>query len=308
MSLRLAIIGPQRRHTGTGPFVAEYLRRSGCSVFNWNRAEASGALAPGSARPAVDAVAICSPAETHLDYMAEALAKGLHVFCEKPIVWPADQSCDTLRNLIKGLALVLDFAHRRRLVVHENTQWVYTLGDFRRIAGSFRTEEVTRFRCELSPSSGSPAGMIMECSAHANSLLLALGCSGVEDLRLRFAPGEEGRATMEIGFRSRGASGGPVHVEYHFAQQVSQPRHAAYEINQRRVERRVDVNGYRLYLKSGSKERAIRDPLESSVEDFLKKISGAPAGHPRFSTILSNIQMTHSLLSACPNSPEAQHA
>ena len=34
--------------------------------------------------------------------------------------------------------------------------------------------------------SGAPAEMIMECAPHANSLLLALGCSGVENLSVAF--------------------------------------------------------------------------------------------------------------------------
>jgi hypothetical protein len=300
MPCRLAVIGPQRRRGGTGPFVAELFRQAGCAVVGWGRIEASRLLAPEASRPEIDAVAICSPAETHLDYLVAALEKRVHVFCEKPILWPADHSLGTFDAIIAKLARSLDSALRNRLTVHENTQWVYTLDDFQRMAGAGGLQEVRRFRCELSPSSGRAPEMLMECSAHANSLLLGLGCSGIEDLRVSFrrADGKRG-AVLEAGFRSRGASGDPVEVEYRFAQQISQPRPAAYEINGRRVERRVDMEGYRIFLKCGSEERAIRDPLRSSVEGFLAKIS-AEDRRPDPS-ILPNIRMSRFLLEGCPH-------
>jgi hypothetical protein len=289
---RLAVIGPERRRTGTGPFVAEYLRQAGCSVVGWDRADAGHWLAPGAPRPEVDAVAICSPAETHFEYLVSALAKGLHVFCEKPVVWPADHSVAAFAALILGLEKALDAARLKHLVVHENTQWVYTLKDFRRLAGNCEPNEIRRFRCELSPSSGTAPEMLMECSAHANSLLLELGCDGLEDLRTDVA-----EAVLEVGFRSRAVSGAPVEVQYRFAQKTRQPRAAAYEINGRRVERRVEMNGYRVFLAFGGQEHPIRDPLQSSVEDFLAKISAPEQRQP--SSILANLRMSCSMLKAC---------
>lgn len=268
--------------------------------MGWDRANAPRLLAPGASGPGVEAVAICSPAETHLDYLVAALDRRLHVFCEKPILWPADHSRNTFEAMIARLARSLDSALRNGLVVHENTQWVYTLNDFRRIAGECGLPEIRRFRCELSPSAGTPPEMLMECSAHANSLLLGLGCRGIEDLCMRFERGDGGRgAVLEIGFRSRGASSDPVEVEYRFAQQTDQPRAAAYEINGRRVERRVEMDGYRIFLMSGSEESAIRDPLRSSVEGFLAKMSGEDRRPDP--AILPGILMSCRLLEACPH-------
>ena len=114
-------------------------------------------------------------------------------------------------------------------------------------------------------------------------------------------PAEPGRqASLDFGFRSRTASGSPVEVEYHFVQQVSQPRHAAYEVNHRRVERRVDVDGYRISLRFRSEDRLIRDPLQSSVDDFLAKASGPSPGREQSDRILSNIRMSYSFLRALP--------
>jgi hypothetical protein len=308
-SRRIAIIGPRRRHTGTGPFVSEFFRQSGCAVFEWERDEACHELDRDTARPEVEAVAICSPAETHFDYLAAALAKRLHVFCEKPIVWPRTQSHEAFDDLTARLARVLEAARRDGLTVHENTQWVYTLDAFRRIAGDFAPDEVEQFRCELSPSAATPIEMLLECASHANSLLLGLGCQGVEDPRACFAGGGEGRgAVLSLGFRSRRPSGRPAEVQYHFAQAVTQPRHAAYEVNHRRVQRRVGLNGYRIYLQSGPEEHLIRDPLRVSVEDFLSKLDEAPGATDSLPPILTNIQMSQLLFDACIRLPEPQHA
>lgn len=289
MPIRIAVIGAHRRRTGTGPFVAEWLRRNGCLVTSWDREQARSFSE-------ADAVAICSPAETHLEYLESAIARGLHLFCEKPIVWPADHSEANFATAIGRLAEALEEARKRGLVVHENTQWVYTLEDFRRIAGPYDPARIRRFRCELSPSAGNAAEMLMECSAHANSLLLALGCSGAHNVRARFEDGA--RTALFVDFDSRNASGGSVDAEYRFTQQLEQPRHAAYEIDDRRVERRVEMSDYRMFLKSGEKEEAIDDPLGRSVSDFVGQVRSGPR-EGASARVMANIEMSRLLLAAC---------
>jgi len=308
MSPRVAVIGPHRRRSGTGPFVAEFFRRAGCRVEGWDRDRARRFLTRGEGNGEVDAVAICSPAETHFDYLTAAVAGGLHTFCEKPVVWPSDGTPAALDGLIAGLETVLRGAGRAGLVVHENTQWVYTLDDFRRIAGEIPKDEVRHFRCELSPSESSAAGMIMECAAHANSLLAALGGGEAGAIRARYGAPDGGRsASLELDFCCRGAAGRTIDVEYRFARQSGQPRHAAYAVNHRRVERRVDLQGYKLSLRFDGRDYPIRDPLESSVGDFLALVAnGAAAG--RAATMLATIRLSSQLLKACCEHRSAEHA
>jgi hypothetical protein len=304
---RVAVVGRRRLRSGTGPFVAEYLARRGAQVHGWDRAEAGRLLDPASRHPEIDAVAICSPAETHLGYLEAAVLKGLHVFCEKPIAWPENHSPEAFQEIAGRVGRLLEAAGRSGLVVHENTQWVYTVEEFRRMAGAAAEEPVERFRCELSPSSGVPVEMMMECSAHANSLLLEFGRGEVENPRVRFQTAADGRGRLEIDFDSRGASGGPVRVEYRFMQQSGQPRHAAYEVNQARAERRIELNGYRIFFRVGEWEREIRDPLHLSVEHFLAKVAGAVpnTAHAR---IIENLRMSGALVEACSRQCEAHHA
>jgi myo-inositol 2-dehydrogenase / D-chiro-inositol 1-dehydrogenase len=65
------------------------------------------------AHPAIDAVAICSPAATHADLVVAAAQAGKHVFCEKPMALTlddADRAIDAARAA--GIALQVGFNRR----------------------------------------------------------------------------------------------------------------------------------------------------------------------------------------------------
>ncbi len=281
----------------------------GCAVQAWDRAASRAWLESGETPCGVEAVAICSPPETHFEYLAAAVERGLHVFCEKPAVWPGGGGAGSFDELITALEAVLEKARRSSSVVHENTQWVYTLAAFGEIAGQVRPEEVRLFRCELSPSSGGAAEMLMECAAHANSLLLALGGAGARRVKAAHWPaGAGGDARLEIDFMCMGAGGQEIEASYRFARQAGQPRHAAYEINGRRVERRVDLEGYRIYLLHEGREMPVADPVESSVAAFVNKAAAGPDGRGPDPGILPNLRMSSALLKALPPEQELEHA
>ncbi len=63
--------------------------------------------------PEVDAVLICSPTNTHAQYIIEAAKAGKHIFCEKPI----DLDLDTIQNALDaveeyGVKLMVGFNRR----------------------------------------------------------------------------------------------------------------------------------------------------------------------------------------------------
>lgn len=63
--------------------------------------------------PAVDAVLICSPTNTHAQHIVESAQAGKHIFCEKPI----DLDLTTIQNALKvvdecGVKLMLGFNRR----------------------------------------------------------------------------------------------------------------------------------------------------------------------------------------------------
>jgi myo-inositol 2-dehydrogenase/D-chiro-inositol 1-dehydrogenase len=65
------------------------------------------------ANPDVEAVLICSPTNTHAQYIVESAQAGKHIFCEKPI----DLDLTTIKNALKvvkesGVKLMLGFNRR----------------------------------------------------------------------------------------------------------------------------------------------------------------------------------------------------
>src|SRR3546814_6267398 len=48
--------------------------------------------------PDVDAVVICSPTDTHANYVDQCARQGKHVFCEKPLDLSLERIRETLRS------------------------------------------------------------------------------------------------------------------------------------------------------------------------------------------------------------------
>lgn len=63
--------------------------------------------------PDIDAVVICSPTDTHADYVEQCARAGKHVFCEKPLDLSLEQIEKTLKVVDKhGVQLMLGFNRR----------------------------------------------------------------------------------------------------------------------------------------------------------------------------------------------------
>ncbi|MCU0472845.1 MAG: inositol 2-dehydrogenase [Bacteroidales bacterium] len=63
--------------------------------------------------PEVDAVAICSPTDTHAQYIIDAANVGKHIFCEKPIALSLDVIKGSLKAVEKaGVKLMIGFNRR----------------------------------------------------------------------------------------------------------------------------------------------------------------------------------------------------
>ena len=63
--------------------------------------------------PEVDAIAICSPTDTHAKYIVDAAKAGKHIFCEKPV----DLSLEVIKGAIKavekaGVKMMIGFNRR----------------------------------------------------------------------------------------------------------------------------------------------------------------------------------------------------
>lgn len=63
--------------------------------------------------PAIDAVFICSPTNTHATMIKEAAASGKHIFCEKPVSFSVEETEEALKAVEKaGIQLQVGFNRR----------------------------------------------------------------------------------------------------------------------------------------------------------------------------------------------------
>ena len=180
--LRVAVIGARRARQGLGPFVARDLVAAGAEVVAIHAtterscAEAVRELERvAGVRPrahvdveelladeALDAVAICSPHETHVDLLGRAAERGVHALCEKPLAWGGDLPTQAQR--------CVDAFAARGLVLFENCQWPYVLPALEALHPGIRTTAPSRFAMSLEPAARGPA-MLADALPHPLSLL-----------------------------------------------------------------------------------------------------------------------------------------
>jgi predicted dehydrogenase len=274
------VIGARRVRQGLGPFVARHLVELGASVpcFLATRAESlpETARALGArgytelgrmlADEKLDALAILSPSETHERYLAAALDAGLHVLCEKPLVWGGAG--------LAARARALEQAFRAAgLGLRECCQWPHTLPAYRALhpdAGPVRS-----FAMRLSPASHEPRAMLGDSLPHPLSLLQALAPGPAEIGEIRFEALGPGSLRLACEWRTVGAR---VAVEIALVTRERPPREAAYAVNGRWAERRIRPDDYAFSFADGAREVPVPDPLRALLADFVKEPSQPPGG------------------------------
>jgi hypothetical protein len=281
--IRIGIIGPARRRSGTGPFVARALRQEGatvaavCATTPLGATEAAAALAPALgeepaafadvesmlAGGALDAVAICSPAATHERHLAAALCAGVHVLCEKPLTWRGD-GAEAGR-----VATVADAFARRALVLQENAQWPFVLPVLRELTGHPLDGSVRRFEMHLAPPSPG-AGMFAESVSHPASLLVALGARGrASGVEVQVASPD----SIALEFMAGREQGDDVSCLIALHAMASQPRPCTLVFDRLRIDRMVlRMDPYELGLRYDDRTVPIEDPLRASVRRFLQRV------------------------------------
>lgn len=275
--MKVALIGAGRNINGLGPFIAKYFAQAGASVtavLTRHADSASQAARDLQAygiqaraysdierllkhdRP--DAVVIATPQASHLDYLRRALGESLHVFCEKPFVWPAPPDYGVLLN---GL---FDVAERRDLVIAMNSQWPFTLPVYYELYG--RPANPERFEMRLSPGCAGPA-MLPDSLPHSLSLLHAvLGPGELAEIDVKGAP-----EAQTVSFAYHHAAG-LCRCTVELVQTRTQPRPLIFGFDGRLVEREIDIQNYAIYFKGAGQTRAVRDPLELAVNDFIDSV------------------------------------
>ena len=285
MPYNVGIIGAARRHQGTGPFIARSFARLGhniagvvgtsansskqaCSDLATNYSIATQAYSDFehlASEQALDIIVISSPPSTHLSYLEQALSHGYHVFCEKPLWWPAgDTNNLTEADYLDKIEHIIGLARSNRCYIHINTQWPYTLKDFIRLHPSaLINNKITQFAMHLSPQSEG-ISMLVDAASHGLSILYQLaGRGNIDNLRTRQ---EKSSVAMDFDYLH---SDGCIKTTLGFVQSNETPKPASYQINGFGVKRMVALPEYQIQLQSDLQTVPIQDPLDASIMDFL---------------------------------------
>lgn len=279
--MNVAIIGARRAKNGIGEYIANYFQKNGAPVVcvlgttEDTASSASGSLGKYGirARPYHDfaqmvsredlqAVAIASPAESHLGLLKASIARGLSVFCEKPFLDPSrenllDELDDVFRQASAGGGTV----------VAMNSQWPFCLAAYEELCGALVPAEVRRFSIRLSPICSGLA-MIPDSVPHALSILhAALGPGTISP------PAFSGTDTdMTIGFTYTAAHGSCA-VTIALIQEREQPRPFWFGFDDRIARRSIETGRYEISFHSGGRRLPVADPLELCVRDFIEACS-----------------------------------
>ncbi len=293
-SPRVIVVGARCARQGTGGFLAGWLSRCGAEVSaivgtgveSVERARAELREAYGLSPPvytdvhdaldhaAADALVICCPYRFHADYLRIAAEAGLHCLCEKPLLWPtpggggapgAPGDC----SVEPDCRAILDPFESRGLLLQVVAQWPDTLAVFDELHPSVRDRPIRRFEMRLSPISRG-MGMIPDAGPHCLSVLWALVGEGRwvgDDVQARSPDDATIRGTYEY-------DRGRVRCVLHLKTSHSRPRPAWYAINGARVDRAVELVGYRQFLVAGDRRLPLEDPLKSVAERFIAAVRG----------------------------------
>ena len=308
---RIGLIGARRVRQGLGPFVAGFLVEAGarvpcflgtsretCDAAAGVLAAEQGIVATGYTdlaamvqAEALDGLAILSPHDTHLHYLEAALEAGLHVLCEKPLLWGAPDLAVTAHRLVAEF-------ERRELVLWENCQWPYTLPAYEALFPD-ELERIARFEMRLSPPD-LDRDLLADSMSHPLSLLQAMLPGG--DARLVRPSCSVGAASarerkIHFDYRTKDRA---VAVHVHLVPGDAHPRVAAYGMNGRWVQRLIRMRDYAIFFTDGLRVVDVPDPLRELVRDFVREITRVPDGNDFRSRrdIVQRMEMLHFLRTA----------
>jgi hypothetical protein len=314
--LRVAVIGARRARQGLGPFIARDLLAAGADVVGL-LATSSGSGAEASAqcerfagvRPRAytdlaalldetrpQALAICSPHATHAALLDVALARGLHVLCEKPLVWGDDFASRSLR--------AVEQFQQRELVLFENCQWPYILPAFAELHPGALGAAPQRFAMALEPAARG-RDMLADSLPHPLSLLQALAPAAAPRAeRVDIVSKAEHGVELRFAYVVPSAR---ISVRIDLEPSEHRPRRFALAIDDCTAERQVDPADYALRLVCGERSVPLPDPMAALIADFVACAAAGrdPRAAERLAAISARAQLLDDVAAEWPDAPAA---
>jgi predicted dehydrogenase len=284
--VRVAVIGARCRNHGIGEHLARFVVRAGhdvCALLGTSRDTAREAvehlrattghvarphteLASMLASERPEVLVVASPHATHAAYLERALEAGLHVLCEKPLVWATGDDAETAERIASAY-----LEAGRHLAV--NAQWPRTLPTWRRLFPDAPRRVPRRFAMRLSPRDAGTA-MLPAAMPHALSLLAAVlpgADAELEDVTVTRRAAEH----VRVAFTYR-LAGEAIESRVDLVQCLEQPRPAAYGFDGHIAHRHVELDGYRLFLEGAGRRIPLPDPTPLLVGSFLEAVAAGP--------------------------------
>lgn len=297
--LNVCIIGAGRARNGIGEYIGKYLHHHGAVVSSVlgtsEKTSLQACLALRKygveAHPYTDfdrmvktekpdAAVIASPYSTHDAYLVKCLVSGLHVFCEKPFIWDAQE------NILQRIEDIFEKARQRKLTVAMNSQWPFSIDAYETLSGKVVIQNSNTFMVTLSPPFPGRE-MIPESVPHALSLLYSLlGVGEIENLRFESDGMRRTDITFSYIFGTRDCD-----VSIHLAYQDTPPRDFSFGLNERIVSRSLNLENYEIYFHHQGQTMKMIDPLELSVINFLGAVERKTEPFIGYLHILHNVSL-----------------
>jgi len=286
---RVVVVGARQSRHGLGAHLARQLAAAGAEIVAVvgsrlaTAQAAADALAPSLGHrpiplahsddverlPGLAALAIASPHETHEPWLRWAVGHGLHVLCEKPLVWGGPAPTTSAGALARRFA-------QRGLHLRVNAQWPEALPAFQALHPGVDLHSVRRLELRMEPPSRGTS-MLPDSAPHVLSLAYALAPHPrprLENLRTSWTDEEGGALTLAW---THVAGERRLAVEAHLAQGGASPRGFAVALDGRWARREVGPDSYAMRLVDGPRSVALPDPMAALVARFVSDVrAGAP--------------------------------
>ncbi|MFN3420874.1 MAG: Gfo/Idh/MocA family protein [Armatimonadota bacterium] len=292
MSLKVAVVGVR----GVGKFHAQWYAKEGCEIvaFVSSRPEtltqneaALKSVVPnfqgrGYAnlhdmleREKPDAISVCSPHHLHAEHCLEALSRGVHVLCEKPLVWFGP---DMLDEALEQARKIVNLAEERNLRFAVNTQYVAAVPHLLQIWDEQGLpkipEQVTlTMEAKVRDRDASGVNLWIDLAPHPLSILLALFPEAELDLdSLVF---EEGADSLTAHFIVRYQTHpipATVRVRRHSGELERSVSWGEFKV--KFLPYFSEGGVYRIQLDWSRGQRTTEDFMQISIRKFVRSISG----------------------------------
>ncbi len=210
---------------------------------------------------ALDALIIAAPVSAHREVLEAALVAGLPVLCEKPLVAPDE---------LDRVGELLDRFLQSGLLLMEHCQWPLTLSALTQLHPGFEGGAIDRVELMICPGARGRQ-MIEDSLSHLLSLVQALvPVDETTVLRgVEFTTHATEAASQAVTMELEGPMPSLV-ARLLLDHRLEQPRPAWLAVNGRRMDREIELPGYKISFTDGDRSIPVSDPAAALVYCFVQ--------------------------------------